>query len=150
MVWIARIFGALLLVLAGAAAASETRGTPEEAQTMVERAVAAYDAHGPAAFAQMTAPSTEFRDRDLYVFVAGPDNRTKAHGLDASQVGRDLTQVLDSAGRPFGKEIVEKADQRGVWIDYTWRDPITGKDIQKSSWVVRHHGYIFGCGIYTP
>jgi signal transduction histidine kinase len=149
MIWIGRVFG-LLLVLAGAAAAAETRGTPDEAQAMVAKAIAVYDADGTAAFAQMTSPSTEFRDRDLYLFVVGPDSRTVAHGLDASQVGRDLTQVLDSAGRPFGKEIVEKADQKGVWIDYAWRDPITGKDIQKSSWVVRHDGYIFGCGIYKP
>ena len=150
MIWIARVFGALLLVLAGAAVAGETRGTPEEAQAMVARAIAAYDAHGKAAFAAMNAPSTEFRDRDLYIFVTGPDNRTLAHGLDASRVGRDLAQTLDSAGKAFGKEMVEKADEKGVWIDYTWRDPLSGKDVQKSSWIVRHDGYIFGCGIYKP
>src|SRR3954454_7659986 len=104
MIWMARVFGALLLVLSGAVATAETRGTAEEAQAMVAKAVAAFDAHGTAAFAAMTAPRTEFRDRDLYVFVVGPDGRTVAHGLDASQIGRDLAQVLDSAGRPFGKE----------------------------------------------
>src|SRR5689334_9904254 len=120
MVLTARVFAALLLLFAGAAMAGEMRGTPEQAQAMVARAIAAYDAQGTAAFAAMNAPNTEFRDRDLYVFVAGPDNHTLAHGLDGGQVGRDLTQMLDSAGKAFGKEMVEKAGKKGVWIDYTW------------------------------
>jgi signal transduction histidine kinase len=150
MIQIVKVFAALLLVLAGAAVAGETRGTPEEARAMVARAIAAYDTQGKSAFPAMTTPGTEFRDRDLYVFVAGPDNVTVAHGLDASLIGRDLAQILDSAGKAFGKEIIDKADEKGVWVDYAWRDPLTGKDIQKSSWVVRHDGYIFGCGIYKP
>ena len=117
---------------------------------MVSRAIAAYDAQGEASFAAMNPPSTEFRDRDLYVFIIGPDNRTRVNGQDASRVGRDLTQTVDPTGKAFGREMIEKADESGVWIDYAWRDPLTDKDFQKSSWVVRHDGYIFGCGIYKP
>ena len=57
---------------------------------------------------------------------------------------------MDRAGKPFGKEIIEKADENGVWVDYVFRDPLTEQDVQKSSWLVRHDGYIFGCGIYKP
>jgi len=46
MIQIAKVFAALLLVLAAAAVAGETRGTPEEARAMVARAIAAYDAQG--------------------------------------------------------------------------------------------------------
>jgi hypothetical protein len=31
-----------------------------------------------------------------------------------------------------------------------WVDPVTEEIEQKSSWVVRHDGYIFGVGIYKP
>jgi len=150
MTLIARMCGTLILILASAAMADETRGTAEEAQAMVVRATAAYDAQGKAAFAAMNPPSTEFRDRDLYVFVIGPDNLTVANGQDANRVGLDLAQVVDSAGKAIGKEMIAKADEQGVWVDYVWRDPLTEKDVQKTSWIVRHDGYIFGCGIYKP
>jgi cytochrome c len=147
---IARMCGAVVLILVSAAMADETRGTAEEAQAMVAKAIAAYDAQGKAAFAAMSPPSTEFRDHDLYVFVIGPDNLVVANGQDAGRVGLDLAQVVDSTGKAFGKEMIEKANEQGAWIDYVWRDPLTQKDVQKSSWIVRHDGYIFGCGIYQP
>ena len=40
------------------------------------------------------------------------------------------------------------ATTNGAWVDYRWEDPLTGKVVPKSSWVVLHNGYIFGCGIY--
>ena len=46
--------------------------------------------------------------------------------------------------------LVEDASPAGAWVDYLRRDPITGADMAKSSWVVRHAGYVFGCGIYRP
>ncbi len=147
---IARMCGALVIILVSAAMADETRGTAEEAQAMVAKAIAAYDAQGSTAFAAMNPPGTEFRDRDLYVFVSGPDHIVVVNGQDASRVGADLTQAADPTGKAFGKEMIEKANDHGVWIDYVWRDPLTQKDVQKSSWIVRHDGYIFGCGIYKP
>ena len=150
MTRIARVCGAFFLILTSAAMADQTRGTAEEAQAMVTRAIAAYDAQGTAAFMAMNPPSTEFRDRDLYLFVIGPDNRNVVHGLDAGRIGNNTAQVVDSAGKAFGKEMIEKANEQGVWIDYVWRDPLSDKDVQKSSWIVRHDGYIFGCGIYKP
>ena len=100
--------GALLLILTSAAMADETRGTAEEAQAMVARAIAAYDAQGDAVFAAMSPPSTEFRDRDLYVFVIGPDNIEVASGQDASRIGLDVAQTVDAAGKAIGKEMIEK------------------------------------------
>ena len=146
----ATIFGALLLMLVNTAMADETRGTAEQAQALVAKAIAAYDARGAEAFVAMMPPNEEFRDRDLYVFVIGSDNRTVAHGRDPGRVGNSIEGLVDRAGKPFGKEIIEKANENGVWVDYVFRDPLTEQDVQKSSWIVRHDGYIFGCGIYKP
>jgi signal transduction histidine kinase len=150
MTWFARLCGTLLLILSGGAMADETRGTAEEAQALVARAIAAYDAEGDAAFAAMNPPSTEFRDRDLYVFVIGSDNIVLVNGQDASRIGRDLMGTVDVTGRNLGKEIIENASQEGAWVDYVWRDPLTETNVHKTSWIVRHDGYIFGCGVYKP
>ena len=150
MTRLAILCGALFLVLTGAAMADETRGTKEEAQALVAKAIAAYGAEGDAAFAAMNPPATGFRDRDLYVFVIGPDNIVLVNGQDASRIGRDLMETVDVTGKNLGKEFIENASEAGAWVDYVWRDPLTETDVPKTSWIVRHDGYIFGCGVYKP
>jgi signal transduction histidine kinase len=126
------------------------RGTAEEAQAMVARAIALYDQEGEAAFAAMTMPSTDFVDRDLYIFVIGPDNRVVAHGASLERIGLDVTTLIDDTGNPYGVALVEEATAEGVWVDYRREDPLTGVIESKSSWIVRHDEYVFGCGIYKP
>jgi len=141
---------ALCCVLLAGPGAADDRGTEAEAKALVAKAIAAYDARGMSVFAEMTAPATAFRQRDLYLFVIGPDHRTVAHGADASQVGRDVLALKDAAGKLFGRELFDRASRSGTWVDYVFQDPATGKDQPKSSWVVRHDGYVFGCGVYRP
>jgi signal transduction histidine kinase len=125
------------------------RATAEEAQAMVARAIAAYKAEGKTVFGKMTGPSTEFRDRDLYVFVVGPDHKIVAHGLDPKRIGHDVTKSVDPDGKAYGKEFIAKANESGSWVDYKRTDPLTGQVMPKSSWIVLYDGYIFGSGIYT-
>lgn len=138
----------LAIALSGHASAEGTHGTAEEAKALVARAIAAFDERGEAAFAEITAPSAAFRDRDLYVFVIGPDHKTVAHGGFADRVGRDVREEHDVDGKAFGAAFVEQATAEGAWVDYKFDDPQSGKLLQKSSWVVLHAGHIFGCGIY--
>ena len=140
----------LFCLLAVPAGAAEERGSAADAQALVARAIAAYDAEGAAAFAAMTSPSTAFRDRDLYLFVADAENRVVAHGMDSKRVGADLAAQVDAAGTAFGRLMTEQASAEGVWVDYVWLDPITQRQVHKTSWVVRHDGYLFGCGVYKP
>ena len=116
---------------------------------MVAKAIAAFDNDGTASFAAFTAPDKTFIDRDLYVFVFDKD-KLVAHGFDEKLVGTKADALSDVNGKKFGIEFIEKATPEGVWVDYVWRDPITAKDVAKSSWVVAHKGYVFGAGIYKP
>lgn len=145
---------ATILLTAGLAACATEgggeRGTADEARDLVESAIAAYDANGTAAFADMTAPSTTFVDRDLYIFVFGPDYRLVAHGANAELLGEDATVLVDANGTPFGNTMIVTADEDGEWVDYVWMDPLTSTEVPKSSYVVKHDGYIFGSGIYKP
>ncbi|MEX2008856.1 MAG: cache domain-containing protein [Dongiaceae bacterium] len=144
----------LLVALAtatfGAFAPVQAAGTAEEAQAMVAKAIAFYRDVGAEAFHAINRPDGGFRDRDLYVFVFGPDNRLVAHGADVSLLGQDAMALKDVDGRPFGRAMVETATEEGAWVDYRWPNPETGKTAAKSSWVVKADGYIFGCGIYKP
>ena len=133
---------------------AQRRGTAAEAQDMVKRAIAFFDSAGEkAAFDRFTnSPAPEFKKADLYIFVlrAVEGGPIVAHGESPSLVGRDVVKMLDAEGLNIGKAILEKVTAQGTWVDYKWADPLSKKSMQKSSWVVRHKGYIFGCGIYKP
>jgi len=142
-------FCAFIWIFAGAALAQDSRGTADEAKAMVAKAIAAFDTDGTASFTAITAPSKTFIDRDLYVFVFD-NEKIVAHGFDEKLVGTKADSLVDVQGKKFGVEFVEKATPEGVWVDYVWRDPISNKEVAKSSWVVRHKDYVFGTGIYKP
>ena len=132
-----------------AAAQQAERGTAEEAQALVARAIDLIERLGPeVGLAALNAQDPRFVDRDLYIFVIGTDGTVIAQTADPSRVGLDASELVDAAGNPYGAWLVERATPEGVWIDYVRNDPLTGQDEPKSSWVVRHGDYIFGCGIY--
>ena len=139
------------LFLTVSASADDDRGTAEEARDMVARAIALYDTVGAteALVKFNTAPSPEFRKGDLYIFVYDPGGMLVAHGVDQSPVGTSYEDIVDETGKKPGIEMWERADGNGVWVDYRWPNPVTGAVEDKSSWVVRHDGYVFGAGIYT-
>lgn len=143
-----------VLLATGLAACTNTttgeRGSADEAVALVESAIEAYDANGTAVFVDMTAPSTSYVDRDLYVFVVDSNHRLVAHGANADLIGSDTSILVDANGVPFGNTMIVTADEDGEWVDYMWMDPLTGTEVSKSSYVVRHDGYIFGSGIYLP
>ena len=148
------IFASLLLLTAPALADEPKRGTPAQAQAMVARAVALFEEAGmKAAFDRFTnRPGAEFKHLDLYIFVGKAEEgaRIVAHAADRSLVGTNATTLIDPDGLNIGRAFLEKAKPGGAWVDYGWKDPLTGKVVPKSSWVVLHKGYIFGCGIHKP
>ena len=118
------------------------------------KAVALFDKAGmKAAFDRFTnRPGAEFKHMDLYIFVldAADDARIVAHAQTPSLIGTKATTLIDPNGLNIGRAAMEKATAKGAWVDYGWKDPLTGKVVPKSSWVILHKGYIFGCGIHKP
>jgi cytochrome c len=127
------------------------RGTAQQAQAMVAKAIALFREQGESSFAVMNrGAATGFLEGDLYVFVleTGPGGRTVVQALDNKLVGDVVAGLTDSRGMRFGQEMLARATPEGAWVDYVRLNPQTGKEEPKSSWVVRFGGYIFGCGIY--
>ena len=145
------LFAVLSTIVVAPGAAADERGTAAEAQAMVARATESFDTVGAKkTFAEINAQDPAFHAKDLYVFVVEPDGVTVAHAGDPKLVGKSITVLKDADGKAFGKEIVAEATPEGVWVNYDWQNYDDGKVEAKSSWVVRHGGYIFGVGIYRP
>ena len=138
---------ASVLILATSALAGkhgQKRGAPARAQAMVAKVVALFD---KAAFDRFTnRPGREFRHSGLYIFVGRAEGsaRIVAHGVDRSLIGTNATTLIDPGGLNIGRAFLEKATAKGTWVDYGWKDPLTGRVVPKSSWVVLHKGCILG------
>jgi signal transduction histidine kinase len=142
---------ALCMLLVAVVLTAQERASAAQAQALVARAIALYDKAGrDAAFAAIEDRHGDFVDHDLYIFVYGPGRTIVAHGSNPALVGTVADTLIDVDGVSFGTKFMNEATENGVWVDYKWHDPVTREDLPKSSWIVRHDGYVFGAGIYKP
>jgi signal transduction histidine kinase len=126
--------------------AAGDRATKAEAEAMVAKGVAAVKAKGDAAYADITAPSKTFVDRDLYLVVYDNTGKCLAHGQNAKQVGKDLIGLKDPDGKEFVKERVELASSKAkFWQDYKFTDPLT-KSVQPKQAYCEKLGNLIICG----
>ena len=123
---------AFFLLVPTAALASDY-GTPEEAQAMLERAVAAVEADQEAALAAFVAGEADYKQKDLYVYCGGPDGNFTAH---PTLVGKSLRDLQDKAGSPLGEEIYTKAAAGEIAeVAYMWPRPGEEEPVEKVAYV---------------
>ena len=122
-------------------------GTSEEAQAMLKRAVAQVKKDKLAAMASFNHNDTSFRDRDLFVFCFnGGDGRFTAH---EAFVTRDVRELRDANGAPFGAEIYNSAQEGGI-TEVVYIAPVPGStDLAvKSAYVTRIGDQVCGVSAY--
>ncbi|EHJ47933.1 Cache type 2 domain protein [Solidesulfovibrio carbinoliphilus subsp. oakridgensis] len=148
LVWLCLVLCCLL----PAAALAEERGSKEEAMAMVQKAVAAIKADGQEkTFAAISDSKGPFVDRDLYVVVYDLHGKCLAHGANAKQIGRDLTELRDPDGKFFIKERIELGKAKdNFWQDYKYLNPMTKLIEPKSMYMEKTGDLLVGCGIYKP
>jgi cytochrome c len=136
------------LFLVGTAVAA---GSAEDAQALVEKAVAYVKANGKdKGVAAFNDPKGEFVKGDLYIFMFDFSGVTLAHGANQKLVGKNMLDLKDANGTPFVKEFMNKVKSGGGWVDYHWTNPNTKKVQAKTTYVKGIDGtdYFVGCGIY--
>ncbi|MHB8110935.1 MAG: cache domain-containing protein [Syntrophorhabdaceae bacterium] len=121
-----------------------------DAKALIEKGVAFYKANGKdKAFAEFSNPKGQFTKGDLYIFVVDSKGSVFAHGGNAKLVGKDMSELKDADGKFFMKEIIKTANEKGKgWVDYKWTNPVTKKVDDKTTYVEKVDGYVFGCGVY--
>jgi signal transduction histidine kinase len=144
----AATLAAILLTFAAGSVAQAQSGTAAEAKAMLEKAVTALKANKTKALADFNSATGGFRDRDLYVFCAGADNKFTAH-VNPALVGTDLTALVDKDGKKLGEEIV-KAATEGKIAEVAYKFPRPGQTdpVQKESYVTKVGDQVCGVGYY--
>jgi signal transduction histidine kinase len=137
---------ALSCLLAGSAAFASDYGSPEEAQAMLERAVAAMESDQDAALSAFVAGEADYKENDLYVYCGGPDGNFSAH---PSLVGKSLKDLKDKAGNPLGEEIYANAKTGEIAeVSYMWPRPGEEEPVEKVAYVTMVGDQICAVGYY--
>jgi cytochrome c len=139
---------ALSLLLAGSASAAD-RGTPDDAKVLAEKAAAHFkDVGADKAIADFMNPQGGYVDRDLFVVVYDPTGKIMS-GMIPVLIGKNATELKDTDGKEFGKEIMAKAKAEKMgWVEYRMTNPSTKKIEAKVSYVVQVGDYVVFVGAY--
>lgn len=139
-----------VLAFAAAIALPAFADDAADATAMVKKAVSYVREQGKdKALAEFNNPGGMFKKGELYIFVTDLQGRMLANGANAKLVGKDLIDLKDSDGKPFVKDYIEVARNKGSgWSDYKWVNPATKAIELKSTYVEKIDDLVIGCGIY--
>ena len=117
----------------------------EYTKSLVEEAIRRYERDGRQAAIEYYS-SGESVNGQWYVFIIDGNGYTIAHH-NPEFVGRDPNLRVDATGYFYGDDLLA-ATEEGRWVDYALRNPETGQDQQKHTWVVKRDGLLFASGWY--
>jgi cytochrome c len=146
-----RSTAAVCLLLAAGMAGATTDPTPRDAVAMVEKGAAMIKIKGKdEVIRRIAAKDPTFINGSLYLYVR--DLKTGvvlAHPINRTIVGKDLTDVPDTNGKTYRREILDVAAKRGRgWVDYTYKNPETGRIEPKTTYLLRVDDIVLEAGIY--
>jgi cytochrome c len=132
-----------------ATAADHTR---DDAVKMVEKATAFFVANGKdKLLAEVNVKDGRFQRGELYVYVTDLAYTILAHPVNPKLIGQYIVDVPDVDGKLYRKEMVQVAKNKGRgWVDYKYKNPVSGKVEPKTSYLSKTGDIIIICGIYKP
>ncbi len=125
------------------------QGTADEAFALVEKAQARWQAIGRAALKEFTDGSRGYCDRDMYVFAWDRALVYHAFAGKPANVGKSAREIIGTDTTQLREDVWRAAAAGGGWVDYEFRNPVTGEVAPKTSYVVpAGEDLLLGCGIY--
>lgn len=130
--------------------AANTDPTEKDAIAMVDKAVAFAKERGKdKLIAAVNGKNPDFIQGELYIVVYALDGVRLAHPVNPKLVGKSAADIADVDGKEYGKEMIALANGKGKgWVDYKFKNPVTAKVEQKTSYVVRSGDFFVIAGIY--
>ena len=145
------IIAATALGLLFSASAYANEPTEKDAIALVEKGAAFMKSKGKEEMIKrINAKDPDFVQGSLYLFMC--DLKTGflvSHPMNPALVGKDLTDVGDVNGKKFRREIIELAAKQGKgWVDYAYKNPVSGKIEPKTTYIMRVDDVVLEAGIY--
>lgn len=141
----------LCLALAAGSVHAAAEPTAKDAVAIVEHGAALMKSKGKdELIKRINAKDPEFVQGSLYLYVR--DLKTGvllAHPMNPALIGKDLTDVPDTNGKKYRRDILELAAKDGKgWVDYTYKNPVSGKIEPKNTYLLRVDDVVLEAGIY--
>ena len=126
------------------------QGTAEEAVALVNATMRqAKSSSSVASLLQtVTDPAQPFHDRDMYVFALSSEGEYRAFGGNPAKVGLRVQDVPGIDGGSLMADIMAQAELRPGWVEYDYINPSNQQVQTKMSYVCKHAGLYWGCGVY--
>jgi methyl-accepting chemotaxis protein len=125
------------------------QGSPDEAVALVERAVALRRRGSRDSFLRdLTDPTRDYYDRDMYVFALDDQGRYLAFGGQPAKVGPRVQDIAGIDGAGLLQTIVNQAAYEPGWVEYDITNPVSGQVQTKMSYVLMVDDLYVGCGVY--
>ncbi len=135
---------------------AEKKMTAPDLMTLVREAAAVLEKEGEQAYPEFRKRGSKWFRDDTYFFVWSMDGTRVFHAADPSGEGKNVRNIKDVIGRPFGKMILDAASgpAREGWIHYMYPEPGDIFPTWKSTFVKgvtfpSGKQYAVGCGIYN-
>nr|WP_034387690.1 methyl-accepting chemotaxis protein [Comamonas composti] len=127
-----------------------SQGTAEEAVALLQSALAGAHKGQPTEklLAAVNDPGQPFHDRDMYVFALSPDGSYRAFAGNPKRVGIRLQSLPGIQGERLLADIIAQAERGPGWVEYDITNPATQQVQTKLSYVRKHDGLYWGCGVY--
>lgn len=111
--------------------------TQEEAKALFDWAMVYLKVNGrDIAYQAFNQGDGKFTDRDLYVFCLDYHKEWKVMGANPSLVGNNARDIRDLNGKDFVEDFIIIAKSTGIGTaSYTYKNPITGKEQLKTSFI---------------
>ena len=138
-----------LAITSSNACASEP--TEKDAIAMAERGAALIKSKGKQEMMKrINAKDPDFVQGSLYVDMRDLyTGIVLAHPINASLIGKDLTDVPDASGKHYRREIIELAQRSGKgWVEYQYKNPTSGRIEPKTTYILRVDDVVLEAGIY--
>lgn len=122
----------------------------EELVTLVDQAVQMINEKGESAFPELR--SSSWFHNDSYVFVWRLDGIRVVYPPDPTGEGKNMTDLVDSNGKPIGKLFIQTAQSGSGWVEYMWPEPGDETPSKKITYIKRakykNQTYLVGSGVY--
>jgi methyl-accepting chemotaxis protein len=121
-----------------------------ELVSLVDQAVQLLEEQGEKAFPELRSSSGIHNDS--YVFVWRLDGIRVVYPQDPSGEGKNMTDLVDSTGKPIGQLFIKAALNGSGWVEYMWPKPGEKTPSLKITYIKRaqyqNQTYLVGSGVY--
>lgn len=122
--------------------------TPDRAVDLVKDGYEFLKKHGLTAATQefSSRQSDTFRYGDLYVVLWDMKGTVMAHGANLDSIGLNQWDLKDEDGKYYVREIIEKANKGGGWVDFKMKNAFQSIYVERVD--LGSDNFVVGSGLY--